>query len=135
MKHQRRGFTLVEVAVAATLLAALLATSVHMLRVLSDHQRTAGRRSVALEAIQAVAEQVSNLPLDQLSQDAAQQVPIPAPIARYLPGAKLAVSVADETTPVISKRIAIELTWTNLNGEPAAPARLTAWVFPDAPTK
>jgi prepilin-type N-terminal cleavage/methylation domain-containing protein len=131
MKNQRRGFTLIEIVVAASLLAAILATSVQMLRVLSDHQRTVAHSGVALVALQTLAERICNLPWNELTQETAQTVAIPEPIARRLPGAKFNVHVVDETTPVVSKRIAIELSWLNLNGERGVPARLTAWAFPD----
>jgi prepilin-type N-terminal cleavage/methylation domain-containing protein len=133
---QRRGFTLIELAIAASLLAALLATSVQMLRALSNHQRAVEHRAAALEGVQAVAEQVANLPWDQLTPEGVKHFSIPAPIEKRLSGAKLAVNVVEETAPVLSKRITIELSWTNMNGDVVAPARLIVWAFPsDSPNK
>ncbi|HEX3599196.1 MAG TPA: prepilin-type N-terminal cleavage/methylation domain-containing protein [Lacipirellulaceae bacterium] len=130
--HKRTGFTLVELVVAASLMGALLATSVQMLRVLSNHQRSATRRAIALEAVQAVAERVSNSAWDQLTPENMKQATLPAPIEHRLPGAKVAVGVTDESAPMTSKRVTVEVTWPDMYGEPGPPARLTTWVFPDS---
>jgi type II secretory pathway pseudopilin PulG len=127
----RRAFTLLEVIIAAAMLVMLLTTSVQMLRALSIHQRASERRAVALEAIQAVADQVANIPWDHLTPDSAKKVTIPKPLDVYLPGAKLSVFLDEETTPTASRRILVDLVWNGPDGEPVAPVRLTSWVFPE----
>src|SRR6478609_963661 len=107
----RRAFTLLEVIIAAGMLAVLLTTSVQMLRALSIHQRASERRTVALEAIQAVTDQVGNIPWDQLTAEAAKKVTIPKQLAGYLPGAKLSVSLDEDARPARSRRIHVDLTW------------------------
>ena len=97
----------------------------------SGHQRSAERRAIALQAVQVVTEEVGNLPWDSLTTESAQQTQIPAPLGKFLPGARLAVNVVEEQMPVVSKRISVELTWTGTSGQAGAPARLTSWVFPD----
>lgn len=129
--NRQRGFTLLELTVAAAVMAALLAASLQMLRALTDNQRAAARRAIALQAVQAVAEQVGNLPWDQLTTETAQQTKISPPLETRLPGANLTIVVADEPTPIVSKRITTELTWTDKRGRVGAPARLTNWAFPD----
>jgi type II secretory pathway pseudopilin PulG len=127
----RRAFTLLEVTIAAGMLAVLLTTSVQMLRALSIHQRASERRAVALEAVQAVADQVANIPWDQLTAESAKKVTIPKQLAGYLPGAKLTVSLDEEPTPTASRRVHIDVTWNGADGQPVAPVRLTSWVFPE----
>jgi prepilin-type N-terminal cleavage/methylation domain-containing protein len=126
------GFTLLELTVAAALVAVFLASSLQMLRVLTENQRSAERRAIAMQAVQAVAEQVGNLPWDQLTTQTAQQAKIPPALKDRLPGAKLTIVVAEELAPV-SKRIAVELSWSDTKGQLRAPARLTSWAFPDEP--
>lgn len=128
---RRRAFTFIELSAAIAMLAILLVTTLQMLRALSNHERMVDRRLVAEQAAQAVAEQASNLPWDALTTESAQQVGIPQSLADPLPNAKLAVQVTDENTPVRCKRINVELTWQNLNGQPGKPARLTCWAFPE----
>src|SRR5881409_814145 len=122
----RRAFTLLEVTIAAGMLAVLLTTSVQMLRALSIHQRASERRAVGLEAVQAVADQVANIPWDQLTAESAKKVTIPKQLDGYLPGAKLSVSLDEEPTPTPSRRIQIDLTWNGADGQPVAPVRLTS---------
>jgi hypothetical protein len=131
--HQlrRRAFTLIEVVIAAGMLAMLLTTSVHMLRALSLHQRASERREVALEAVQAVADQIANIPWDKLTAESAEKVTIPKPLDGYLPGAKLSVSVDEIAAPAASRRVHVDLTWNGADGQPVAPVRLTNWVFPE----
>jgi type II secretory pathway pseudopilin PulG len=131
--HRRchRAFTLLEVVIAAGMLAMLLTTSVQMLRALSVYQRGSERRAVALEAIQAVSDQVANIPWDQLSGESAKKVTIPKQLDSYLPGAKLSVSLEDEATPTSSRRIHVDLTWNGPDGQSTAPVHLTSWVFPE----
>src|SRR4051794_38147567 len=92
----RRAFTLLEVVIAAGMLAMLLTTSVQMLRVLSVYQHGSERRAVALEAVQAVSDQIANIPWDQLTDESAKKVTIPKQLEGYLRGAKLSVSIEDE---------------------------------------
>jgi len=128
---RRIAFTLLELTLATALLAALLATSLQMLHALSDHQRNTGRRAIAMQAVQAVSEQIGNLPWDQLETETAQHIELLSQFESRLPGAKLIVAVAEEPMPVASKRITVALIWTGAKGEIGAPVRLTSWVFPD----
>jgi type II secretory pathway pseudopilin PulG len=128
---RRRAFTLFEVIVAATMLVVLLTTSVQMLRAVSNYERASERRLVAMEAVQAVADQIGNIPWSQLTAESAKNVSIPKPLDTYLPDAKLTVSLEEEASPIASKRIHIDLTWNGPDGQPVAPVRLTSWVFPE----
>jgi hypothetical protein len=131
--HQRchRAFTLLEVVIAAGMLAMLLTTSVQMLRSLSIYQRGSDRRAVALQAVQAVSDQIANTPWNQLTAESAKKVMIPKQLENYLPGAKLSVSLEDEATHTASRRIHVDLTWNGLDGQSSAPVRLTTWIFPE----
>jgi prepilin-type N-terminal cleavage/methylation domain-containing protein len=128
---RRHGFTLLELTAATAMLALLLTTSAQMLRVLSAHGRATSQRAIALQAAQAISEEVSNLPWDQLTTEAADQAKVPAQLDPRLPGSKLTLTVVEETTPAISKRITLELVWNGTNGQAVAPVRLTSWAFRD----
>src|SRR3982751_5473492 len=114
----RRAFTLFEVIIAAAILAALLSASVQMLHVLSIHQRATERRAAALQAVQAISDEVANIPWYQLTLESAKKVTIPQPINDYLPGAKLSVSLNEEAAPTSSKRLHVDLTWNGADGHP-----------------
>jgi hypothetical protein len=128
----RRGaFTLFEVIVAATMLAVLLTTSVQMLRAVSNHERASERRVVAMEAVQAVGDQIANIPWRELTPESAKKVSIPKPLDSWLPGAKLTVSLDEEASPTTSKRIHVDITWNGPDGQAVAPVGLTSWAFPE----
>jgi hypothetical protein len=124
--------SLLEITLAAGLLGILMTVSVQMLRVMGDRQRAAERRAAALQTVQALAETLGNMPWDELSDSAANEIAIPESMSKYLPGAKLSVTVNDESEPIVAKRVMLELHWNNPRGQSPAPVRLTTWVFPDA---
>jgi hypothetical protein len=107
----------------------VMAVSVQMLRVMGDRQRAVERRNVALETVQALAEQLGNMPWDQLTHETAEQMRIPEAIARHLPGGEISVAILEESDPVVAKRMTLEL--RGPHSQPVAPTRLTTWVYPD----
>lgn len=132
MQRNKSGMSLLEITLAAGLLGVLMTVSVQMLRVMGDRQRAADRRAAALQTVQALAEQLENMPWDQLTASAADKIAIPDTISRYLPGAKLSVTVSEESEPVVAKRLTLELKWNGPRGQPVAPIRVTTWAFRNA---
>jgi len=126
----RQGITLVELTIAVAVFSVLLATSAKMIFVASSQLRANERRNVALQTVQAVSEQIGNIPWDQLTSGSASQITIPESVTSYLPGAKLIVSLEDETDPA-AKRVRVEITWNGHGDQRAGPVRLTSWVFPE----
>jgi hypothetical protein len=124
--------SMLEITLAAGLLGVLMTVSVQMLRVMGDRQRESERRTAALQTVQAIAEQLQNMPWDELTPSAGDTIKIPKAIARHLPGAKLGVTVSEESEPVAARRVTVELQWNGPRGQPARPIRLTAWAFPDS---
>jgi type II secretory pathway pseudopilin PulG len=128
--NRTKAFTLLELSVAAALIAALLVTTLQMLRALEDFRKTSRRRAYAQQAVAAVAEQAANVGWSELNSAAANNIAIPVKLRPYLSDGKLAVAVTDETAPT-AKRISVEMTWAERSGRVIAPVRLTTWVFPD----
>lgn len=128
---RRTAITLLEVAVAAAILATLITLSVKMLRTLGDQQLAVQQQVLALDAIEAISEQLGNTPWDELTTDTAGGLTIPAPLQSYLPRATVDVSIQTEEEPTRAKRVAVRLTWNGPRGLPAHPVQLTTWVFPD----
>jgi hypothetical protein len=122
---------MIEIAAATAMLAVLLASSVQVMRALATQQVAAARRVMALETVQALAEEFVNTPWDRLTPDAAGKLTIPEVARLYLPGAVLSATVAADDQPVESKRLSVELRWRTPSGRPSAPLRLTTWVYPE----
>jgi prepilin-type N-terminal cleavage/methylation domain-containing protein len=131
-KH-RRAFTLLELSVAAALIAALLVTTVKMVHALEDFRKTVRRRVYAQQAVAAVSEQAGNFQWNELTTAKANEIAIPDGLRPYLSEGKLNVVVADEHAPE-AKRITAELTWDDHRGRASAPVRLVTWVYQKEPT-
>jgi hypothetical protein len=125
----RRALTIIEMSLAFALLAVVVVAAVRMQRVVGDHRRAAERRDIALQAAQAVSEQVGNVPWNQLSAASVDQITIPGPLAARLPGANLAIALNDEVNPP-AKRILVKISW-NGRGEKPTSVQLTSWAFPE----
>jgi hypothetical protein len=123
--------TLLEITVAAGLLGVLMTVSIQMLRVMGERQRAGERRAAALQAVEALTEQLGNLPWDELTSAAADELTIPETMKRHFPGAVLRATVVEENEPIVAKRVTIELKWDGPRGQAAAPVRLTTWSLPD----
>jgi hypothetical protein len=123
--------SLLEVTIAAALLAALMTVSVQMIRALGGQQRSVERRALAIRTVQALVEQIGNTPWEELTTESVDQLEIPAVVAVHLLNPELLVHLEEEHEPIASKRVTVELLWTGPNGQPSGPGRLTTWVFPD----
>jgi hypothetical protein len=126
----RTGLTVMELTISVAVLAVLLATAMRMISVTSSQIRSSERRLIALQTVQAISEQIGNIPWDNLPTEAANQIPLPESTTKHLPDAELKVAVEDETDP-IAKRVTVELTWSGTGGDHNGPVRMTSWVFPE----
>jgi type II secretory pathway pseudopilin PulG len=124
------AFTLLELSVAAALIAALLVTTIQMLHALDEFRNSSRRRIYAGQAVAVVSEQVANMSWGELTTEAAQKVTIPDKLRPYVADGKLVVEVAEETNPT-AKRITSTMSWEERKGRKTAPIRLTTWVFPN----
>jgi hypothetical protein len=123
--------SLLEITIAAALLAALMTVSVQMIRALGSQQRSVERRALAIRTVQALVEQISNTPWEELTTASVERIEIPSMVSGHLPNPVLTIAVNEERDLVAAKRVTIELQWSGPSGQPAGPARLTTWVFPD----
>jgi hypothetical protein len=126
----RRALTIVEVALAFAILALVMAASLRMIHVVTDQQRAGHRRDFALQAAQAISEQIGNIPWNQLTPEALNQIEIPTFLAERLPNAQVSAELADETNPT-AKRVTVAIRW-RAGDAPPTTVRLTSWVFPDS---
>lgn len=125
----RRGLMVLEVMLASLLLAAALVVLVPLLSTIGRTRLSAEKRIIGLAAAENVLEQVASRPWNELTAEAAAAVSLDQAVAAELPAAVLAVSVADAPGELPAKRIVITLSWRDVQGQPAAPIRLTGWVY------
>jgi prepilin-type N-terminal cleavage/methylation domain-containing protein len=127
---KRRGFTLLEIMVAAVLLAAAATISVEIVLLSATAQRAAARQHMAAREAANVMERLMAMPYDELTPEAARRAKLAKPAADALPEAKLDVAVEEgRDAGVPSKRVKITLSWSTTSATPLASVRLAAWRF------
>jgi len=129
-KHARRAVLVLDMTVGLTILLTLMVIATQV-GVWSVAERTRSEvRQEALEAVANVLELARGQSLDGLDAAwAAKQKP-PEALAQKLNKAKLVVRVEPEEGRPSCKRVRAELTWTLIDGKPAAPVLLTAVFAP-----
>jgi prepilin-type N-terminal cleavage/methylation domain-containing protein len=125
----RRGFTIVEVLVAAGLLAVLLALCAQLLSVTGHARRASERRAIALEEAANLIERVRTLPFAEVTPERLARIELAPEVREFLPDATAKLSIDKETDAVPAKRVRVEIQWRAAAG-PEPPARLTFWVYP-----
>ncbi len=127
----RRGFTMLEMVVAAALLGTLLIVTLKMLGAVADWRRDADRRQLAVIEAANVMEWLSARPWDELTPEAVADVRLPESVTRQLPGAELKIEVVDspagEKPP--AKRIAVSIRWRDRAGRMVQPVAVTMWRY------
>jgi hypothetical protein len=123
--------TLLEIAIAAALMAALMTVCVQMIRAVGGQQRAVARHNLASRTVQSLAELLGNTPWVALTAESAARIEIPPDVAAHLPNSQVSVTVVDEQEPTAAKRVTILLRWIGPSGQPARPVQLTTWIFPD----
>ena len=128
---KRRGMMLLEVMVAGTLLATLLAICVQLLSAAADQRRAADQRQCATEELANLIERIAAKPWGDLTEDLAteEQEKLSPSAENQLPGAELKIEIVLEPDDPDAKRITASLRWQNRNGQYIAPLTLTTWRY------
>jgi hypothetical protein len=127
---RRRGYLLVEVFVALTILAALFALVIQMVSTTARERRATERRAIALEHAANLLERASAIPFEKLSAESLREVTISADDGQLLPESDVRWTVDEDGSEVPAKRVGVELTWRAPHGRSDAPVRLVTWAFP-----
>lgn len=128
---RRRGYILVEVFVACTILAALFALVIQMVSTTARERRSTERRAIGLEQAANLLERAHAIPFDKLSAETLREVALPDDAGELLPESEVGWTVADEESEVPAKRVQVELKW-RAHGRQDAQVRLVTWAFPDS---
>ena len=133
MSARRRGSILAEVAMATVMLMIAMTLTVQVLGYAGRQRRSADQRQRAASEAANILERLSASPYDELSPRRAGEMALPRALGASIPGAELAVDVAEESPGAgqAAKRIAVRIRWRGRSGEWEAPVRLTTWVFKD----
>lgn len=125
----RRGFTMAEVVVAGVLIGTLLASAVPMLRSVARQQRAADRQQIAQIEAANIIDRMTSGPWNGITPESAAAVKLSDETLRQLPEATLKATVSTDPARPEEKRISLVLRWEEERGMPAAPVKLTTWIY------
>lgn len=125
----RRGMMLLEVIVAGTLLATLLAICVQLLSAAADQRHVADQRQCAIEELANLIERITALPWTDLTEATGAEETISPSAESQLPGAELKIEIVPSPEEPDAKRITASLRWQNRNGQYLAPLTVTTWRY------
>jgi hypothetical protein len=120
---RRRGYGLLEMAIAALMLAVAMALVVQAASWLAAERRGAERRQRAVQEAANLMERLTSLPWDELTPGRAAAQTLSPATREILRDGSLTVDVSDEPGDPPARRVAIRIGWGS-----AAPVRLVAWV-------
>ena len=124
--RRRKGFSLLELVVAAIVLGAILAVVLKFYAAMAAREVAVRHRDVAAREAANVLERLWQWPWDQLTAEKARDLRLCEEAEQALPGAELAVEISQPAQEPDAKRIAVEIRWPERPDEPPAPVRLVA---------
>jgi Tfp pilus assembly protein PilE len=121
-----RGFTMLEVVVSGTLLAAVLIVSARMVWSIASQRAAILDRQTAVTETANIMERLFAKPWNDLTQETVDRVQLSADFQRALPSGKLSIELASlpETPP--AKKILIKVTWLHKPNQPHRSVQLVA---------
>ena len=125
----RRGFSLLEMFVAGTLVAILLSICLQVMKATAEQQRAIEHRQLAVQEAANLMERLCARPWPQLTPETVRPLELREEIRQVLPGAELAVDVAQPPGDPQAKRIAVEIRWQGKSHRAMRPVRLVAWKY------
>jgi type II secretory pathway pseudopilin PulG len=121
------GFTILEIAVAAGMLAALLGVIAQTLVVVERSSRRTERRAVAMRALENLLEEATVGAWDDVDEGRIDALQLPDDLRRRWPAAQLTSEVVESLGPVAAKRVTLRLQMSPTERE--LPVTFTTWIF------
>ncbi len=127
----RAGFTVLEIVVSMILLGVVLSLLAPLAkRANAQRERNEARRAALFELSNVLERQTAN-PADWSEGTEVRVIEVPTRLMSSFPQAELAVTRHLLEAPA-GYRFDATFTWSEPNGQRAAPLRLSAFAFPDA---
>ena len=129
MKAMRRGSTILEMVVAATLVGMLLVICLQLCVATTAQRRVAAQRQCATVELANVMERVAARPWNELTAAALAAERLSPSAGGQLPGAELKIDVSTPAGEPEAKRLVASIVWREPNGRPLQPLTLTTWRY------
>ena len=128
---KRAGLSLLEMMVAGALLATLLTISLKLIGASASQWRAMEQRTLAIQEASTLLERLTARKWSDVTPEAARKVELSAAVSQALPGAELAIDVAQPADDKQAKRIRVEIRWQDVAGRRTRPVGLVAWRYRD----
>jgi len=126
---KRKGFSLLELAVAAIVLGAILAVVLKFYAAMAAGELAVRHRELAAREAANVLERLWQWPYEQLTAEKAREVRLGEEAREGLPGGELAVEISQPAQDPGAKRMVVEVRWRERPDAPPSPVRLVAWRY------
>jgi type II secretory pathway pseudopilin PulG len=124
--RRRRGFTLLEIAASAAMLAALLAVVGQAIVAVEASARRADEHAEALRVVDNLLEQFLAAPWDAIDADGVGRLALPNYVQDRWPKARLSGVVEPLDEPVRAKRVSLTL---DTGGARNRKVTMTTWIY------
>ncbi len=131
----RRGISLLEVAVASVLLLAVMGLCLQLLQLTAGRHRATEMRQLAIREADNVMQRVTAVAWDELTPQAARQTHLSQEAGRRLTDGTLQVEIDASPDNPNAKRIVVRIEWQDRTGRPVRPVKLVAWRYRNGPSK
>lgn len=125
----RRGFTIIEVVVAAAILTTLAVVCAQMLAASARQNRMLQDRRAAMNEAANVMERLFVQSWSELTPDSAAQATLGEDFRQALPGGRLSVEVNTAANRPEARQIVVRIEWTDTPDRPPYSVRLSAWKY------
>jgi prepilin-type N-terminal cleavage/methylation domain-containing protein len=126
---RRKGFSLLELVVAAIVLGTILAVVLKFYAAMVAGELAARHRETAAREAANALERLWQAPYEQLTAEKVRQSRLGEEVREGLPGGELAVEISEPDKEPGAKRIVVEVRWRERPNAPPAPVRLVAWRY------
>ena len=134
-RRWRHGFTLLEVVISGTLLAAVLIVSARMVWSIAGQREAILDRQTALAEAGNVMERLFARPWDALSDDVVKGVAPSDDFQRALPGGQLSIEISTLPEDPAAKRILVNVSWMHEPDQPDRSVQLVALKYQVEPAR
>lgn len=125
----RRAISVLEMTLALMVLTVVVASLAQLLTTAAAHRRVSEQRRLAAQEVANQAERIALLTWDEAAADRLAALAPSDALLAAIPAAKLQATASDDAGPPASKRIRIEVHWTDAAGQPVEPVGLTVWKY------